>query len=132
MGWQPTRSLPRQLPRASYTPKEKDPDAMDIDRLTIKEREEYMKEGKCFRCGRKGHMSRDHATNPALNTNKGNTSNYRNPASQNKSGNAAQKVRAIMADLDDEELEKVKVAFIESLDKEEPAEEDSDNEDKGF
>ena len=77
-------------------------------------------------------MSRDHATNPALNTNKGNTSNFRNPTSQNKSGNAAQKVRAIMADLDDEELEKVKVAFIESLDKEEPAEEDSDNEDKGF
>ena len=132
MGWQPSRSLPRQHPRASYTPKERDPDAMDIDILTIKEREEYMKEGKCFRCGKKGHMSRDHTTNPALNTNKANTSNYRNPASQNKSSNATQKVRAIMAGLDDEELEKVKVAFIESLDKEEPAEEDSDNEDKGF
>ena len=91
-----------------------------------------MKEGKCFRCGKKGHMSRDHTTNPTLNTNKGNTSNFRNPTSQNKSSNAAQKVRAIMAGLDDEELEKVKVAFIESLDKEEPAEEDSDNEDKGF
>ena len=105
---------------------------MDIDRLTIKEREEYMKEGKCFRCGQKGHMSRDHATNPALNINKGNTSNYRNPATQNKSSNAAQKVHAIMTGLDDEELQKVKVAFIECLDEEEPAEEDSDDEDKDF
>ena len=105
---------------------------MDIDRLTIKEREEYMKEGKCFRCGQKGHMSRNHATNPALNTNKGNTSNYRNPVTQNKSSNAAQKVHAIMTGLDDEELQKVKVAFIECLDKEEPAEEESDDEDKDF
>ena len=105
---------------------------MNIDRLTIKERDEYMKEGKCFRCGQKGHMSHDHVTNPALNTNKGNTSNNKNPATQNKSSNAAQKVCAIMTGLDDEELQKVKVAFIESLDKEEPAEEDSDNKDKGF
>ena len=90
-----------------------------------------MKEGKCFRCGQKGHMSHDHATNPALNNDKGNTSN-KNPATQNKSSNAAQKVCAIMTGLDDEELQKVKVAFIECLDIEEPAEEDSDDEDKDF
>ena len=91
-----------------------------------------MKEGKCFQCVRKGHMSRNHVTNPALNTNKGNTSNNRNPVTQNKSRNAAQKVCAIMTGLDDEELQKVKVAFIECLVKEEPAEEDSDDEDKDF
>ena len=91
-----------------------------------------MKEGKCFRCRQKRHMSRDHATNPALNTNKGNTSNYKNPVTQNKSSNSAQKVRAIMTRLDDEELQKVKVAFIECLDKEESAKEDSDDEDKDF
>ena len=91
-----------------------------------------MKEGKCFRCRQKGHMSHNHATNPALNTGKGNTSNNRNPTTQNKSSNATQKVRAIMTGLDDEELQKVKVAFIERLDKEEPAEEDSDDEDKDF
>ena len=90
-----------------------------------------MKEGKCFRCGQKGHMSRDHTTNPTLNT-KGNTSNYRNPTTQNKSSNAAQTFHAIMTGLDDEELQKVKVAFIECLDKEAPAEEDSDDEDKDF
>ena len=77
-------------------------------------------------------MSRNHAINPALNTNKGNTSNNRNPTTQNKSSNAAQKVCAIMTGLDDEELQKVKVACIECLDKEEPAKEDSDNEHKDF
>ena len=74
----------------------------------------------------------DHMTNPALNTNKGNSSNNKNPTTQNKSSNAAQKVHAIMTGLDDEGLQKVKVAFMECLDKEEPAEEDSDNEDKDF
>ena len=132
MGWQPNCSLPCQFPQASFTPKERDPNAMDIDRLTIKERDEYMKEGKCFQCGQKGHMSCNHTTNPPLNTNNGNISNNKNPATQNKSSNAAQKVRAIMTGLDYEELQKVKVAFIECLDKEEPAEEDSDNEDKDF
>ena len=77
-------------------------------------------------------MSRDQVTNPTLNTNKGNTSNNGNPVTQNKSSNAAQKVHAIMTGLDNEELQKVKVAFIECLDKEEPAEEDSDDEDKNF
>ncbi|KIJ99693.1 hypothetical protein K443DRAFT_28125, partial [Laccaria amethystina LaAM-08-1] len=31
---------------------------MDIDRLTINEQNQYMKEGKCFRCGKTGHVQR--------------------------------------------------------------------------
>ena len=43
-------------------PKAKDPDAMEIDNtrlnpLTDEERKQLMKEGKCFRCRRQGHMS---------------------------------------------------------------------------
>ena len=38
MGWQPNCSLPHQFPWASFTPKEQDPNAMDINRLTIQER----------------------------------------------------------------------------------------------
>ena len=100
LGWQPNRNLPRQFPRPSYTPKARDPDAMDIDRLTIDERNDYMKKGLCFRCGRMGHMSHDHATDPSLNTGKGNSSNSRNPACTPykaimpppaKGGNAVQK-----------------------------------------
>jgi hypothetical protein len=84
-----------------------------------------MKEGKCFRCGKTGHVSRDHATNPALNAGIGNSSNFRKSGTPykaimpapNRVNNATNKVRSIMMGLDNEELEKVKIAFIESLDK---------------
>jgi hypothetical protein len=37
----------------------KDPNAMDIDRMTVDERTHLMKEGKCFRCKLFRHLSRD-------------------------------------------------------------------------
>ena len=46
MGWQPNHSLPCQFPRASFTLKERDPNAMDIDvthYLCVKCRELSMK-----------------------------------------------------------------------------------------
>jgi len=91
-----------------------------------------MKKGLCFQCGQTGHMSCDHITNPSLNTGKGNTSNFRKPATpykvimlpSNKGNNTAQKVHAIMAELNKEDLEEAKVAFIECLDSDsEPAKE---------
>jgi len=78
-----------------------------------------------------GHMSHNHVTNPSLNTGKGNTSNFRKPATpykatmpSNKGSNAAQKVHAIMAELDNEDLEEAKTAVIECLD-DEPVEEET-------
>ena len=93
-----------------------------------------MKKGLCFRCGQTGHMSRNHITNPELNTGKGNTSNFKKPAtpykaimpSTNKGSGAAQKVRAIMAELDDKDLEEAKTAFLESLDEDSVEEEPKD------
>jgi Ty3 transposon capsid-like protein len=38
-------------------PKKKDPNAMDIDRMTVEEQTRLMKEGKCFRCKLFGHLS---------------------------------------------------------------------------
>ena len=32
---------------------------MDIDALTIEKREEMMKKGLCFNCGKPGHLNRD-------------------------------------------------------------------------
>ena len=32
---------------------------MDIDRLTTEERTLLMKEGKCFKCRKQGHLSKD-------------------------------------------------------------------------
>jgi Ty3 transposon capsid-like protein len=40
-------------------PEKKDPNAMDIDRMSIEERTCLMKEGKCFRCKLFGHLSQD-------------------------------------------------------------------------
>ena len=110
---------PKQQNRPAYSQKAHDPDAMDIDRLTIEERNEYMKKGKCFKCGQTGHMSRDHIINPELN--KGNTSNYGKPATPYKAimpppgRNAAQRICALMMELDGKELEQAKIAFLETI-----------------
>jgi Zinc knuckle len=43
-----------------YFPRrERDPNAMDVDRLTIEERNQLLKEGKCFRCRRTGHRANE-------------------------------------------------------------------------
>ncbi|KIN97381.1 hypothetical protein M404DRAFT_32361 [Pisolithus tinctorius Marx 270] len=47
-------------PRNSFA-EEKDPNAMDVDgvRLSKEERDRHIKEGRCFGCGNKGHLSRE-------------------------------------------------------------------------
>ncbi|KIN96910.1 hypothetical protein M404DRAFT_32767 [Pisolithus tinctorius Marx 270] len=47
-------------PRNNFS-KEKDPNAMDVDgvRLSKEERDHHIKEGRCFGCGNKGHLSRE-------------------------------------------------------------------------
>ena len=45
--------------RWTFQKKEKDPNAMDVDALTIDKRTEYMKKGLCFGCGKGGHLNRD-------------------------------------------------------------------------
>jgi len=37
----------------------KDPNAMNVDALSIKQREEVMRKGACFGCGEIGHISRN-------------------------------------------------------------------------
>ena len=38
---------------------QKDPNAMDVDAMSIEERNELMKKGACFRCKKPGHLSKD-------------------------------------------------------------------------
>ena len=56
--------IPRYVPR--YTSTHRDPNAMDvdqltttIDRLTNEEREKHMRENRCFKCHKIGHISRN-------------------------------------------------------------------------
>ena len=37
----------------------RDPNAMDIDALTTEKRDEMMRKGQCFGCGKPGHLNRD-------------------------------------------------------------------------
>jgi Retrotransposon gag protein len=53
-----TTSAPPVQKKISF-PEKKDPNAMDIDRMSIKEQTRLMKEGKCFRCKLFGHLSQD-------------------------------------------------------------------------
>jgi len=47
--------------------KERDPDAMDVDRaqMTPDEKEKLLKSGSCFRCKKQGHMARQCPTKAA-------------------------------------------------------------------
>jgi hypothetical protein len=46
-----------QPTRFYFQRKERDPNAMDVDAMTIEERNKLMKEGKCFRCKLPGHLA---------------------------------------------------------------------------
>jgi Zinc knuckle len=39
--------------------KKKDPNAMNVDALTIEERATLLRQGKCFHCKKTGHMVKD-------------------------------------------------------------------------
>jgi hypothetical protein len=56
----PTNTLGAPLMQKKFSfPEKKDPNAMDIDCMSIKECTHLMKEGKCFRCKLFGHLSQD-------------------------------------------------------------------------
>jgi hypothetical protein len=42
-----------------FPKKERDPNAMDVDAMSIEKRDEMMKKGLCFNCEGQGHLSRD-------------------------------------------------------------------------
>jgi hypothetical protein len=51
-------------PKPRFTPRRNDPDAMDVDRLSEADKKAYMKEGRCFKCGEKGHRANDPDKHP--------------------------------------------------------------------
>jgi len=91
-----------------FPKKERDPNAMDVDRLSIDERTALMKEGRCFKCKQQGHMSRDcnQGYQPQTTT---------KPLTQKKKmggTETANYIRTLVAEMDEEE----KKEFGDSLD----------------
>ena len=56
--------------RFNFPRKERDPNAMDIDFMGTDERTRLMKEGRCFKCKKTGHMGKDCPTNERKNEEK--------------------------------------------------------------
>jgi len=56
-----SKGNPKYEPKKNWNfpRKERDPNAMDVDALTLEKRNEMMKKGLCFGCGEQGHLSRD-------------------------------------------------------------------------
>lgn len=77
-------STPRYVP--------KDPNAMDVDRMTIQERDEHMKKGLCFECHKPGHRASEHR-------------DQKEPPKKYTGKEAYARIRAIMADIEGEERE---------------------------
>ncbi|KAF6742681.1 hypothetical protein DFP72DRAFT_830182 [Ephemerocybe angulata] len=95
-------SAPTYRPQPKVTIPRRDPNAMEIDSITIEERKQLMSEGKCFYCREKGHMSR---ACPKKNQNTGRPTNTRTINNANVDG--TDKVMGLLAALSDEDREKV-------------------------
>ena len=83
--------------RFVFPEKERDPNAMDVDRLTIEERTKLMKEGRCFKCKKQGHLSRDC---PGEKT-------VEEPKKKWDGKSAAAHIRALIAGMSQEEKDKL-------------------------
>jgi Zinc knuckle len=79
---------------------EKDPNAMDIDAMTADEREKMMKTGLCFGCKKPGHISR--------NCPDKNTKNTPPPNKKMMGKELHTHLRALMAEMDGEEVQEFK------------------------
>jgi len=88
--------------RKFYFPKkDRDPNAMDVDCLSIEERNTLMKEGKCFKCRLFGHLSRDYKMGNQPQTQQA------KPAQKKWDGKgAAAHIRALVATMDNDEKKK--------------------------
>jgi hypothetical protein len=43
----------------NFQKRERDPNAMDVDAMSVERRDEMMKKGLCFGCGGQGHLSKN-------------------------------------------------------------------------
>ena len=85
--------------------KEADPDAMDIDCLSVGQRDRYRREGRCFECGGKGHLVRDCPRRKPRNPQSGRFErrNVRATEAELEQPNKVTQLRAILADLNPDE-----------------------------
>lgn len=86
-----TPAGPRQLP--NYDPNAMDVDRIEINRLSMQEKDEHFKKGLCFECHQPGHRASAHRAGPVT---------YQ-PKKEEVKRTPYQNIRAILAELGDEE-----------------------------
>ena len=59
LGQTPEKKDTKEEPKKQWNFPKKDPNAMDVDAMTMEQRTEAMKKGLCFRCSKHGHLNKD-------------------------------------------------------------------------
>jgi hypothetical protein len=87
----------------------KDPNAMDVDTLSVRQREEAMRKGACFGCGEIGHISRNCPKKQRYGGNSGQGGQSTTPAPKawTKGKDLLAHIRTLTAGLPAEELEEL-------------------------
>jgi hypothetical protein len=55
----PNRGKEEPRKRWTFQKRERDPDAMDFDAIQTEKRDEALRKGLCFGCGKPGHLNKD-------------------------------------------------------------------------
>ena len=76
---------------------QRDPNAMDVDALSIKQREEAMRTGACFKCGKIGHLARDPNFHPRYKGQGGRGGNAGQPGQPGMPGKTWTKGKDLLA-----------------------------------
>ena len=113
----------------------KDPNAMEVDRLSTEDRTRYKKEGRCFNCGLQGHMTKDCPKPKAQSSSssKSTPSTKPKPGWKPSSGNQGKskyaRIRALASVFPDEDQELLNTVVnqLEGLQVEEPEDQVNDS-----
>jgi Ty3 transposon capsid-like protein/Zinc knuckle len=86
-----------------FQKREKDPNTMDVDALTLEKRNEMMRKGLCFNCEKQGHLSRDCPDKKKASTSQKNSPLSYSPPKKPPPKELGAYIRAITAEYNDEE-----------------------------
>ena len=106
-GWGRTNNDKKEEPKKkAWTFTKKDPNAMDIDLLSTKKRDEAMRKGLCFGCGKHGHLNWD--CPDKKKTTRAYTPTPSTPSAPKKMNTKElyAHIRSLTAQMDDEEKER--------------------------
>ena len=105
-----------------YTNTSRDPNAMDVDKMTVEERKRHMEENRCFNCHKIGHRAKDcrqkkQGTSRQEEESKTNTERNLVKYDGKKTANTARAlIRNLVAEMEKEEKDKLFEGILEDQD----------------